>query len=71
MKRYGLLLSNSGEAVDPVEIRLEIEAESAESAKLKVPKLYLDKGYAVEEVREMADKENVLTWMLGKGERDL
>lgn len=70
MKRYGLLLSSTGEQ-DPVEIRLEVEAESEESAKLKVPKLYLDKGYAVEEVREMADKENVLTWMLGKGERDL
>ena len=52
LRRYGLLLSSS-EKGDPVEIRLEVEAESAESAKLRVPRLYVDKGYEVKEVKEI------------------
>ena len=52
MKRYGLLLSSSEEG-QPVEIRVEVEAESEESAKLRVPKLYMDKGYVVKEVEEL------------------
>ena len=52
LKRYGLLLSSSGEG-DPVEIRLEVEAESEESAKLRIPRLYVDKGYDVKEVKEI------------------
>ena len=51
LRRYGLLLSST-EKEDPVEIRLEVEAESAESAKLRIPRLYVDKGYEVKEVKE-------------------
>lgn len=52
LRRYGLLLSSSGEG-DPVEIRLEVEAESEESAKLRIPSVYKDKGYVVKEVKEI------------------
>ena len=52
MKRYGLLLSSTAEG-EPKELRLEIEAESEEAAKLRVPVLYRDKGYEIKEVTEI------------------
>ena len=51
-RRYELLLSSTEEG-EPKELRLELFAESEESAKLKVPKLYLGKGYEVREVKEI------------------
>ena len=52
VKKYELLLSSTAEG-EPEELRLELEAESKDSVLLKIPKLYLDKGYTVKEIKEL------------------
>lgn len=52
VKKYELLLSSTEDGY-PVEVRLELEAESKDSVLLKIPKLYLDKGYTVKEIKEL------------------